>query len=138
MSGASTGMRVLLVLAVLGLVWARPAPAADLNGVTGFEQFAEEHPGVAAALQKHPSFAADPDYLVHHPSLAEYLKHSPIARDELAGEDDSDDSANPTGHKYDAAGDNLRHGLQSLPTSGADQSRNKNLFVPKAEGPDQD
>jgi hypothetical protein len=133
-------MRVLLlVLVAWGLLWAWPAPAADLHGVTGFDEFAEEHPGVAAALQKHPSFAADPDYLQHHPGLAEYLKHSPIAADELAGEDDTDDSANPTGHKYDAAGDNLRHGLQSLPNGGAqNQMRDKNLFVPKAEGSDQD
>jgi hypothetical protein len=62
--------------------------AADLHGVTGFDEYAENHDDIAKALGRHPSLARDPTYLQHHPSLAHFLHDSPTARAELENEDD--------------------------------------------------
>jgi hypothetical protein len=62
--------------------------AADLHGVTGFDEYAENHDDIAKALGRHPSLARDPSYLLHHPSLAHFLHDNPTARAELEGEDD--------------------------------------------------
>jgi hypothetical protein len=43
--------------------------------------------------------AQDPTYLVHHPSLAHFLKENPLARSELEGEED--DVAASAKHKDD-------------------------------------
>jgi hypothetical protein len=77
------------VLLVLGVVTA--VRAGDLSGIMGFTEFSEEHSGIAKELTKHPSLAGDPTFLKEHPDLANYLHDNPLARDELAGEDDSDE-----------------------------------------------
>src|SRR5215470_19315690 len=78
--------RALLAVALLLLV--RVASAGDLHHITGFDEYAENHDGVAKALTRHPSLASDPEYLSRHPSLEHYLHDNPLARTELEDEDD--------------------------------------------------
>ena len=86
-------MRALLIAAVLALV--AGAQAADLHGVTGFDEFAEGHENIGRALTRRPSLAQDPNYLKHHPSLAHYLHDSPLARAELDAEADDEAAVLP-------------------------------------------
>lgn len=76
-------MKTLLAIAVL--VLAPAVRAADLGGITGFDEFAEEHPGTAQALSRRPSLSQDPDYLKHHPELADYLHDNPLAQSDFQG-----------------------------------------------------
>jgi hypothetical protein len=64
--------------------------AGDLGSVTGFDVFAENHPSIAADLQKHPSLVHDPDYMRRHPGLVAYLRSTPLARMELDEEADAE------------------------------------------------
>ncbi len=67
----------------------------DLSGITGFDEFAENHEGIAKALSKRPSLAQDPSYLEHHPTLKKYLHDNPLARAEFDAEDDTLPSSPP-------------------------------------------
>ncbi len=92
-------LRFALLLAGV-LLAVRTVSARDLHHVTGFDEYAENHEGVAAALARQPSLASDPEFLAHHPSLAHYLHDNPLARAELESEDDEDtDLAHPGGEK---------------------------------------
>ena len=91
MSRARRPRGVLVVAAGLGLAaaWVVSAAAADLHGITGYDEYAENHEGIARALEKRPSLARDPSYLEHHPSLKQYLHDNPLARAEFDAEDDA-------------------------------------------------
>jgi len=89
-------MRFRLALAAAAALWtslAVSAHAGDLSGITGFDEFAEEHPGIASSLKHHPSLAHDSEYLKQHESLTQFLRTHPLAKIELDGEDDEDSPA---------------------------------------------
>src|SRR4029450_3014875 len=93
------GMRLLVlaavILALAMLAFASSVHAADLHGVTGFDEFAEGHENIAKALARRPSLVHDPNYVRHHPSLAHYLHDNPLARTELAAEAGETESPAP-------------------------------------------
>ncbi len=84
------------LLAIVVLVLAPAVRAADLKGVTGFDEFAEGHPGTAQALSRRPSLAQDPDYLKHHPELGDYLHDNPLAASEFQAEADEEEAEDET------------------------------------------
>jgi hypothetical protein len=90
-------MTVALLVALL-LAGVPSARAADLHGVTGFDEFAESHENIAKALERRPSLAQDPTYLRRHPGLAHYLHDNPLARTELDAEADDDAPTPPPDH----------------------------------------
>jgi hypothetical protein len=90
-------MTVALLVALL-LAAVPSARAADLHGVTGFDEFAESHGNIAKALERRPSLAQDPTYLRRHPGLAHYLHDNPLARTELDAEADDDVPTPPPDH----------------------------------------
>lgn len=79
---------VVAMGAALALAWCAAGSAADLSGITGFDEFAENHDNIAKALAKTPSLAHDAEYLAHHPSLKRYLHDNPLARAEFDAEED--------------------------------------------------
>ncbi|HXJ34536.1 MAG TPA: hypothetical protein VMS22_10945 [Candidatus Eisenbacteria bacterium] len=85
---AATAMRRLLagVTFALGLL-ACTASATDLHSVTGFDEFAEEHPRIGADLRRQPALAGDAEYLRRHPSLGGFLRDHPNAHVELEEEE---------------------------------------------------
>ena len=91
-------MRALLLAAVLlGLV--SGGRAADLHGITGFDEFSEGHDNISKALTQRPSLATDPNYLKHHPSLAHYLHDNPLARAEFEAEADDEEAEEAEEHQ---------------------------------------
>lgn len=97
--------------------------AADLHDVTGFDEYAEEHPETAEALSRRPSLAADKDFLRRHPSLAAYLQSHATARTEM--EDFDDGTTLPTKPKKDDEEDTTKrrpHGVHHVFTPGTDDA----------------
>ncbi len=87
------------VVALAGVIFAGAAAhAGDLGTITGFDVFAENHPGVAADLARHPSLAQDPEYLKSHPGLVQYLRSTPLARMELDDEAEAEIDPTPPMH----------------------------------------
>ena len=83
----------LAAAAAVSISFTVSAHASDLSGITGFDEFAEEHPGIASSLKRHPSLAHDAEYLKQHESLTQFLRMHPLAKIELDGEDDEDSPA---------------------------------------------
>jgi hypothetical protein len=88
-----------LLLAAMLLVLVPSARAADLHGVTGFDEFAEGHENIGKAVTRRPSLAQDPNYLKHHPSLSRYLHDNPLARAEFEAEADDEAAAEAEEHE---------------------------------------
>jgi hypothetical protein len=84
-----------VAMGALVFVLAPGAHAADLHGVTGFDEFAESHQNIGKALEHRPSLAQDPTYLKRHPGLAHYLHDNPMARTELDAEADEEAATPP-------------------------------------------
>jgi hypothetical protein len=107
-------MRPLLIAVVLALV--ANARAANLHGVTGFDEFAEGHENIGRALTRRPSLAQDPSYLKHHQSLAHYLHDNPLARAELDAEADEEAAVPPPSRVEHIPGTGRRrHSPSELP-----------------------
>jgi hypothetical protein len=107
-------MRALLIAAVLALV--SSAQAADLHGVTGFDEFAEGHENIGRALTRRPSLVQDPNYVKHHPGLAHYLHDNPLARAELDAEADEESAVPPPSRVEHIPGTGRRrHSPSELP-----------------------
>ena len=90
---------IALLLAAMLLVIVPSARAADLHGVTGFDEFAEGHENIGKAVTRRPSLAQDPNYLKHHPSLSRYLHDNPLARAEFEAEVDDEEAAEAEEHQ---------------------------------------
>ena len=93
-----TATRTTLLAVAGALVAGAAARAGDLGTITGFDVFAENHPGIAADLARHPSLVHDPDYMRSHPGLVQYLRSTPLARMELDDEADAEIEPTPPAH----------------------------------------
>jgi hypothetical protein len=111
-----------VVFALVLLLPTSGARAADLHDITGFDEYAEEHPETAEALSRRPSLAADKDFLRRHPSLASYLQSHPSARTEM--EDFDDGMTPPSKPKKDDDETKKRapHGVHHVFTPGTDDA----------------
>ncbi len=80
----------LALLLALGLAVTWPvcpvrAQDNDINRteLTNFDQYLDDHPGVARQLQRNPSLINDPTFLSHHPDLQTFLNNHPGVREEI-------------------------------------------------------
>jgi hypothetical protein len=89
------GRTILLGLLGLGfaLAAASPASAGDdrfgLRGIDSMDDYLDQHPGVAKALEKNPGVANDAEFQRKHPGLVKFFKTHPLAAAEFADEPDT-------------------------------------------------
>jgi len=64
------------------------ANTSDINtqALTTWGGFAEEHPGIARALEYKPSLMNDPGYLKKHPELNDFFQAHPEVRSAMAAD----------------------------------------------------
>jgi hypothetical protein len=90
--GFDCGLWLVVALGLLLLVRVGSAGETDLHGVTGFDEYSENHVNIGRALSQRPSLALDPTYLKHHPSLDQFLKDNPLSKAELESKGEEDDT----------------------------------------------
>jgi hypothetical protein len=80
----------LAFLLALGLAVTWPvcpvrAQDNDINRteLNNFDQYLDDHPGVARQLQRNPSLINDPTFLSQHPDLQTFLNNHPGVREEI-------------------------------------------------------
>jgi hypothetical protein len=99
-----------IVLSTVLVAFGVRAYAADLHEVTGFDEYAEQHPETADALSRHPALAEDPDFVRHHPSLADFLGSHSTVKAELEDLDETPETPKTKVDKHrDDDGMLLRH-----------------------------
>ena len=97
-----TGMTTrywLAILAICALIWVIPVGAQSQGAVpqdqdndshmsrqqiVGLDQFLDNHPEIAAQLQKNPSLVNNKDFIQDHPDLQHFLQQHPEVREDLS------------------------------------------------------